>query len=133
MLFKSLLSNDKRPLLLAVMVVVAGTCVTMMAFFSELREWHKSLDKQFHNLASAVTSAFRIKMESHWQELDSLRRFYDGSIHVDRAEFARFVAPVLAHHSDIKTIGWMPCISKLDRTYHEARAQEEGFVDYRIK
>ena len=70
-----------------------------------------------------------------WKQAESLawiEHFYDSSQNVERDEFHRFVAPIIAASEDFKALEWVPRVTGTQRGAFEAQIRNEGYPEFQI-
>jgi len=69
----------------------------------------------------------------HLEAVHAIADYFAATPLMSRRGFHDFTAPLLARHSPIQALEWIPRISREDRERHEVSAIEEGLAGYRIK
>jgi class 3 adenylate cyclase/CHASE1-domain containing sensor protein len=113
-------------------VLAVGVCLSFTAFFYVHRLEKARLAAEFGVLAAQPISAIQRQIQSDLGTVQSLVAFYDGSQHVERAEFRTFAASILAWHPGIKALEWVPRVPASERKKYEQRARQEGHPEFRI-
>ncbi len=65
--------------------------------------------------------------------LEDLASLYAVSGDVTRAQFNRFVKPILARQTALTAVSWNPVVPHDQRSAHEAAARRDGLPDYEIR
>ncbi|MBN2021814.1 MAG: CHASE domain-containing protein [Pirellulales bacterium] len=114
------------------MVACLGVAVSLAVFVAFRRAERESLRERFlaHVLprVEAVEQAFD---DGAWT-LHVLQAFFDGSVSVDRDEFATFVRPLLRDNRVVVALAWAPRISHDRRAAFEAEARKAGIAQYHV-
>ena len=82
--------------------------------------------------AQRITHQLQRKIDSNIEALQSCYSFFISSEEVTREEFAQFVSPVLARHTIIQAIAWIPKVANNKRKDFETSARRSGISDYVI-
>src|ERR1700722_13901711 len=80
----------------------------------------------FQAAAQQHLDALETQIELTLNSLASLGAFYDASHEVERDEFARFTAPLLARNRAIQALEWIPKVPQAMRERYEITARREG-------
>ncbi|MBP1466574.1 response regulator [Candidatus Chloroploca sp. M-50] len=108
---------------LASLMVGLAFFVFTLAINYEERQLRARLEADSAEVVRAVATM----MSDHDYSLLAVRSFYDASDEVDRAEFLRFVTPLLARSPSIQTMAWSPVVPQEERAAFEQALREEGF------
>ena len=121
-----------RPLVLLVVLVCAGTAVSVGAFLvlrASERNRQQAALKQY---AAERFGAIQKVSNEDLLALELLGRFYAGSEKVERAEFHEFARPIPKHLSCLKALEWVPRVKDADRAAYEEAVRQEGFPAFQI-
>jgi|GEM_PF-1418106 len=125
-------SSFKLSNIFLIIIAVIGLTFTITLFLFEQKEWRKTLEIRFQNLTMTMVSAFQRELRAHSRELDSVRRFYDGSIFVDPIEFSKFTMSIVSNFPEIQAVGWIPLVDAEDLEEHVEAALDDGLINYKI-
>lgn len=115
--------NVMLPLLLCLILVV-----TAFLFIRDREQQKQKLE--FKLEAERIAQTLQNKLNNHADAVKYVERLYASDNSVSRADFATFVAPTLARHTDITALAWAPQISRQQRAAFELRMVKEGLVDF---
>ncbi|MBU1023989.1 CHASE domain-containing protein, partial [bacterium] len=90
------------------LITVAGISFAVIGYKTSQRWEHDSLITHFRNDAEAQTALVKYQFESYVNELDSIKRFFNGSEYVNQDEFHEFIGPILKRDTEIQAICWIP-------------------------
>jgi len=116
----------------AVITVMAGTAITVFAFFEVRHNEIEAFEKNFQSQARTRTDAISWALEGMLGDLDGLSRFYAQSEFVDRGEFSRFTEPLLVERHAVRNADWAPRVRREDRDACETHAREDGLAGFQI-
>lgn len=104
------------------LICVFVCCVGLYSMFVKLQT-----NKVLLSMTSYANSRFDIAIDNFKNSVravESVKNFYDSSMHVDRKEFKIFVDPMLKEYPYLKAIGWLPRILDKDRMRFERELDE---------
>ncbi|PDV97505.1 response regulator [Candidatus Chloroploca asiatica] len=101
--------------------------LALFAFTLALNYEERQLQARLEADSVELVRAVETTMSDHDYSLLAVRSFYDASDEVDRAEFLRFVTPLLARSPSIQTMAWSPVVPQEERAAFEQALREEGF------
>ena len=116
----------------AVSVGMIGAAVTLFVFLELQREAGSSFEKTFRQQAASRTELVSQALERCLDDLDRLRRFYEGAGAVSRAEFARFSTLLTEGHFTVQAFEWIPRVAHAARSACESGARDAGLADFQI-
>jgi PAS domain S-box-containing protein len=118
-----------HPLLVLVVIGVLPT----LGIFVILRdlEW-KNVRAHFDSVARERLDALETNVDLTVNNLVSVDAFFDASHLVERAEFTRFTAHLLAQNKAIQALEWIPQVPKNLRSNYERAARQEGFSSFQF-
>jgi PAS domain S-box-containing protein len=127
-LSRSFLSRYATPAIL----VCVGVGLSIWGF-STTRRWNAAERRSLFAEASREAVA-RLSglLASHELILESLAAFYAGSEYVSRQEFREFVNMVLAGHTNIHALAWLPVVPAGRRGAFEREAAASGVPGFEI-
>jgi len=114
----------------SLIIILAGMLLVAVLYQEGRKSALENLNKQF-----AVDSATRAgiitnALQAHLIDLDALHRFYNASIHVDRRQFTKFVAPTLKTRPGVQAFEWIPRVLQTECPHFEAEARQDGVQGY---
>lgn len=115
------------------LVGMVGVSASITAFMIATNVKDAAIEKEFIFESKQRIKAVRQKIDAKLQILDALKSFYKASNHVSRQEFATFVKPLIAMHSNIQAIEWIPKVSFDDRVKYEKQASEDGISNFAFR
>jgi signal transduction histidine kinase/CHASE1-domain containing sensor protein len=98
--------RGRRVAVTASLAVMFTSAVLVFVYTS--RAESRELQARFQEDASNATHTIERHIELHSEMVLALRGLFAASEHVDREEFRRFVAPILANHPEMLALGWAP-------------------------
>lgn len=93
--------------LLCCLLVLTGLALTALLTRQLWQDSQTQRRQQFEHLASERFSRLEERLDVRQRDLDSVRRFFESSSRVDRAEFERFARPLLSDHL---VLSWAPLL-----------------------
>lgn len=92
-------------------------------------------EQQFKKLAQDYQQDLNDRFKTYLQVLVDLRGLFDSSQYISRTEFDGFMHSInlMQNFPGIRRIGYAPLVGDHEIPTFEARAQMEGFANYRIK
>jgi len=116
----------------AIIFAVLGLALTLIAAAVFSNDEARSRSDIFDQTANTNAN---VVMDRAWDlrsyKLESLTRFFQGSIHVDHDEFALFTAPMV-RESGILGMGWASQVEDVQKNVFERRVRDEGLADFNI-
>jgi serine/threonine protein kinase/CHASE1-domain containing sensor protein len=112
---------------------VLGMTATILAFQVVRREAADEARVIFERRAADVATSVRSHLERPLEVLESVCSLFAASPAVGRTEFRRFVQSALARHPGIRALEWIPRVESSARPALEARARQEGLLDFALK
>jgi len=127
--------NWIRQILLPLTILVAGLCVTWLAWDHERDASQKELRAQFDFSLREAVSRVEQRVSSYEQMLHGVQGLFTATGKFDRVALHDYVASLNldANFSGIQAIGAEEWITSADKTAHIARMHELGFTDYAIR
>ncbi len=114
------------------LVVLVGTALSL-GLYLMLADWErKNIEQEFHRASETRFSRLAKAANTSMMILSSIQGFYDGSEHVSRLEFQKFVKPYTQNEIGVHSLGWIPAVSSEDRARHEELAHADGLPSYLI-
>lgn len=121
-----------HPVLTALVVLVIGLAASYSLYGTVTRLERSRLRDNFRMVALKHRSLLERTIHSSILPLETLHSFYRSSDSVYRDEFRSFVQPLLAHHREIQTLQWIPCVRPDQAPVYERTARQEGISGFRI-
>lgn len=116
---------------IAILIFLASLTITYF-LHSELKYMNQeAIEEQFRTAAGNRVAAIHNQLQNVLHELDAIRRFFIGSISVDRDEFHRFVSPI-QKYLDFESVEWIPKVTQDSRAEFEETTRGEGLPSWRI-
>jgi diguanylate cyclase (GGDEF)-like protein/PAS domain S-box-containing protein len=117
-------------LTVAIITVTATISVWYLIFESE----RHSLAQEFAGRARNQTNILQNRIEDYWEKLYAVRALFDSANQpITREEFERFSNSLLAGHSAMLNVAWIPRVTREERVAHEISAVRDGLNNYRIR
>jgi CHASE1-domain containing sensor protein len=116
---------------MAVLPIVV-ICLSIAIFFTLWRLENQNAKASFDIVAQERFDALESNVTLTLHSLVSLGAFYDSSISVERAEFARFAQDLLARDNAIQALEWIPRTPNRLRADRENSAHRDGFPSFLI-
>ena len=113
--------------------VLGGALLSLGLFFAMRAVCLDSLREQFERDANLRARVIEDKLHETLIDVDALRRFIEGAGRVERGQFRRFVAPVLARHGGMQALEWIPRVTAGERARFEAAIRATGFPDFQVR
>jgi len=114
------------PMTVVLAVASAGYVFLQYSEQTQTRlRFDRRVDQVFQDIQEQVTG--------HLNAVNSINSYYAGSKYVDRAEFRGFNQLLLPRHRGVQAMEWLPKVAHEDRAKYEARAREEGLVDFEFR
>lgn len=120
--------EDKKVFFLhAVFITFISIAIVIVAVFY-VRDWeNQRLIKSFNFSANTYHQLLEGRLREIILELESTKRFFQGSNFVDRDEFSSFVAETVSKSKEITAISWVPLITDRQRSSIEQESWDRGF------
>ncbi|HEV6967761.1 diguanylate cyclase [Roseateles sp.] len=116
--------------------IVAPTILGSLAItiiFFQVSTWEQSRhQRDFHDIATAITSKIEEKVDGYLTAIASVRRLVSASKGLDRANFAHFSQELLKSISGMQALEWVPRVSHGERDEFEQDMRRQGFADFQI-
>jgi len=114
--------------------ILVALGVLLSGIFSGILWSWQNQDRQrdFQRVAHERAQAFRKGVESSLEALDNVCTLYRSLGSTDWASFRAFVQPILARHSSMAAIAWVPRIASADLQAFEREVRENGYADFRV-
>lgn len=106
----------------------------IVAVFVYACKWEqRRLRVEFEQRTDRLAQAFKESIETQVDVLRSVQSCFASLPAVGRHEFHAFVSPLLARHSVIHALEWIPRVRHEDRAAFEAAARKDGVADFQIR
>jgi len=116
----------------AVLILCIGVTLSIVSFNLVLDWEYRYIQEDFDHVAENHLSALKKTLRGQMIMLESIRSFYNSSIHIDRHGFAQFVQPFFSNIEGIQALEWIPLVTETERTEYENMARRDGFKDFQI-
>lgn len=113
------------PLAITVSLVVTG-------YVASSRWEQQRIEVEFGYRAVKLGDELESMLSKQLESLSWVVRYFKTSQHVDRDEFSRFVAPIVASNTSIKSLEWAPLIPGGQRDALEEQMRQEGYREFEI-
>ncbi len=108
-------------------IAVVSLAVVLVAFFF-VRDWeNKNLLKEFNFSADSYQRILESRLRDIRIELDSTKRFFQGSEFVERDEFIYFTDETIAASEEVKGVIWAPRVLGKERGSFESSKWMQGY------
>lgn len=114
-------------------VAVVGVAASTTAFLIINNLHQVSVEEQQIASSRAAITSIRERISGNLEILESTKAFFDASDTVERAAFKTFVTPLLANHSNIKAVAWLPKVTLDQRREYINSAQLDGLKNYNFR
>ena len=108
------------------LAVLAGLLLTFGLFWQARQDAYARLRRGFEDDASVRADVLVGAFSNRLGDLELLRRFYDSSEEVDRAEFHAFTQPLLSLHGGLQGLVWIPAVPQAERARLEAGGRQQN-------
>ncbi|MBL8259529.1 MAG: EAL domain-containing protein [Candidatus Competibacteraceae bacterium] len=115
----------------AAVVAVLGLTLTSGVFLEFRQRSREMLERRFQAVAAERSGLVIARFQGSLRELDTVRRFYNGSTAVSRAAFRQFVTPIL-DRGEFRALEWVPRVTRERRAEFEAAARRDGLTGFRF-
>ncbi len=113
--------------------LVSGVLFSLGAFVIT-RAWEdERLRGQFTERAQRHVSALSREIQGNLLILQAPRSLFVASENVTREEFRTFTAPFVRDESSVRAWGWIPRVTRGQRSEHEAAVQRDAVPGYEIR
>ena len=113
-------------------LLACGFLLSAALFCTARKLEDQNVKASFHAAAQQHLDALEAQIELTLNSLASLGAFYDASHDVERNEFARFTAELLARNRAIQALEWIPKVPRTLRERYEVAARQDGFPSFQI-
>lgn len=113
---------------MTIVLAVASASYVFLQYSEQTQtrlRFDRRVDQIFQDIQEQVTG--------HLNAVNSLKSYYAGSENVDRVEFRIFNQLLLPRHRGVHAMEWLPRVAHADRAKYEARAREEGLLDFEFR
>jgi two-component sensor histidine kinase/CHASE1-domain containing sensor protein len=113
-------------------LLLAGTAVVVL--FARATHWEQArLDATLRRRADAVSAALERGSDHYLHVVQSIADLHKAAGRVERGAFQLFVKGALGRDPGIRSLGWLPRVTEVDRAENEAGARREGQEGYGVK
>jgi two-component system sensor histidine kinase/response regulator len=114
------------------LVTLAGVLITATLFWQARHDTLERFRVQFEGDASVRANIIKEAFEERLMDLDALKRFYNGSLEVDRNEFKAFVGPLAEVRAGVQAMAWVPKVAQTNRAALETAARQDGLTNFQF-
>jgi PAS domain S-box-containing protein len=104
-------------------VFLAGAALSFGGFFLTRILLQREVRADFEAASRERARSLSLGMEQRLQDVDTLRAFFEASDEVTRKDFDDFTGPLLARHSAIQALQWLPAVQDKNRNQLETEAR----------
>jgi CHASE1-domain containing sensor protein len=101
------------------MALVTGTVLTAVSFYESRRQEDLTFHKDLTIASENRVTAIRRELEANLVSLHALRAYLEISP-MNESNFAGFAERLIATHSSVRSLEWIPRIERSDRARFEA-------------
>jgi diguanylate cyclase (GGDEF)-like protein/PAS domain S-box-containing protein len=115
-------------------LAVAGLVLSTSLWFALLVREDRLAEDQFSAQANDHILTLQERIDDYVDVVAALRAFFQASNGgVSRRAFTEFAALILRDKTTIRSLAWLPRVSRDQRAAHELAAAQDGLPDYHIK
>ena len=111
-------------------IVAVGIAITLSGFVFTQRWGEVEVEHAFDNFTRTYITGVEETLTRQLDALEAIVSFYAASQFVSRDEFQAFASGLLNSRSAIQALEWIPRVAAGEREAYEARARENGHVDF---
>lgn len=116
----------------AVLILCIGVALSVISFNLVLDWEYKYIQEDFDHVSENHLTALKKALSVRMIMLESIRSFYNSSIHVERHGFTQFVQPFFLNIEGIQALEWIPLVTEIERIEYENMARQDGFKNFQI-
>lgn len=124
------ISEQASAWLVASVVIVAGTAMTMIVAWSASELYEQRVQQRFQMLVNERYDVLQERFEDQEQRLGSLQRFFTNSSDVAREEFDGFAQPLLLR---ARAYSWVPRVFREQRSHFEQEVSRQRGAPFTIR
>ena len=113
------------------MILLIGLALTAGLGWTLHTAGREAINNRFQSAAAERAGIIVDQFKDSLRDLDSIRRFFDGSTFVSRDEFRRFVTPILDYHG-FQALEWLPHVLLDERADYETAARNDGLTGFQF-
>jgi len=118
----------------AVIVGAASLAACFAVWLLTVAAEERTLVEEFNGRANNQAIVLQNGIDDYWDKLSSVRALFDSSPQkTTREQFEGFSNSLLAGHSAMLNVSWIPRITQADRAAHELEGADDGLPDYHIR
>lgn len=121
-----------RKKLLFIPFIAIFSALLMLFHFGYTVE-HQQLSTVFYKETDEFVQALKYRIEEFYLAMDSLHGFYASSSFVDRHEFREYVGSLKPYIPHIKSVAWIPKVTRQERQEFVSSVRKEGVSEFSIK
>lgn len=123
---------SRRRLLALALVACLGVALSAGLFWVIREQLLQQRDARLRLNAEEHAATVQTAIGRNVEVVESVEGLFAASISVERHEFRAFVRSVLARHSDIQALEWVPRVSRAELAAYEQAARKDGLTDFRV-
>lgn len=116
----------------SVLVALVGGLITAIATYWLYQSERDASRAEFDRFAAVQVERLENLLHADFDLLTATGSLFQNVGVVDRSVFADFAKPLLASHSGIKTLAWVPMVRSPEKERVEAQAVQDGYIDFQI-
>lgn len=116
----------------AVAVLLTGIALSLWMFQFGQRYESGRMMLTLSALANERSAAMQGEVDSLVEVLYSLKGFVAASRDIDGDDFNLFIAEAFPRHLNLRLVGWIPRVTRLQRPAFEQAAVRHGYAEFRI-
>jgi len=124
-------TGDTVAWITALLTILIGSVLTTGLFLEARQQSEDALAYRFQRSATEKARFLIKQLEDSLRYLDVVKQFFTTSEYVSRAEFHRFVTPIL-EYSGFQAIEWLPRVTGAQRAEFERAARQDGLTDFQF-
>ena len=121
-----------RRFLPSIGIVAVGILLSAIVFATLRSLESKNAEASFNGVAQQRLDALEMQVNLTVSNVVSAGALFDASQPVQRKEFDRFAAPLLAGNQAIQALEWIPRVPQRSRQKYERDARNDGFSSFEL-
>jgi PAS domain S-box-containing protein len=122
-----------RRILPSLGIVAVGVLLSAVIFTTLRSLETKNAQASFNGVAQERLDALETNVTLTLNNLVSIGALFDHADDVERGQFDRFTASLLARNQPIQALEWIPRVQKRSRQQYEEDARHDGFPSFQFK
>ena len=128
----SRLARHRWQYVVAILVLLVGFALSAALFVLLHHQENDNIRQEFEQAAQNKIAAFQKIVETDFQQLHSLRSYFESSVEVDRLEFLNYASSLIRDHSSLRALQWVPRVAVAERSSFEKMAIRNGMSNFKI-